>query len=283
MGKRSLGRGMEALFNDHNIMQDLDPSQESFKEIALSEIQPNPYQPRRVFSEEEIQELAVTIQNQGLIQPIAVRKHQDHYQIIAGERRYRAFMHLHKETIPCRVFDRLSDKQMMEMALIENIQRVQLSPVEEALAYQQLIQNHDYRHEDLGDILGKSRSAVTNTLRLLKLPPEVQTWIQEGKLSAGHARNLLRAEVSDIMQAAREMIAEPMSVRDAEKKIPATQKKRSPIKDPHTNQIENELRELIGSEVRLVEKNSQGHLEIKFHSLEELNHIRNIIQNGSQF
>jgi ParB family transcriptional regulator, chromosome partitioning protein len=285
MGKKSLGRGLSALYNDHHILDSHQSqnSKEHFEEVSMDLIEVNPFQPRRHFSVEEINELAATISQQGLLQPISIRKHNQKYQIIAGERRFRAFQSLGKTQIPARVFERLTDKQMMELALIENIQRVQLSPVEEALAYQKLIEHHDYRHEDLGNILGKSRSAVTNTLRLLKLPEQVQTWIQEGKLSAGHARNLLRPDVDDIIKTAELMMNESMSVRDAEKKIPSSQDKKKILqKNPNIIAIEEELKYALTTQVRLIEKRSEGRIEIDFSSLEELNRIRQILQLGAQ-
>ena len=288
--KKGLGRGLGALLQDHRVdapgKNTSNTEGELIHEILVEKIEPNPFQPRKTFSEEEIQELAETILKHGLIQPIVVRKHADTFQIVSGERRFRAYQKLKKTKIPARVHERLTDKNMMEIAIIENIQRVQLSPMEEAQSFEQLINHHAYRHEDLAEILGKSRSAISNTLRLLKLPTEVQNWITEGTLSAGHARNLLRPEIADPIEAARIIIEEGLSVRDAEKVHLRQNKSTKPSVpnqnlDPNVVQFENDLRYAMGADVKLQVNKNKGKIEIKFNNLEELNRIRDLIQAGS--
>jgi ParB family transcriptional regulator, chromosome partitioning protein len=287
MGKKSLGRGLNAIFQDKQ-MVDVVPEAEadiSTYEVEVSLIDPNPFQPRQVFSDEEITELSETLKEHGLIQPISVRKHDGRFQLIAGERRLRASQKLGWEKITARVFTSLPDKQMMEWALIENIQRVQLNPIEEARAYDTLIQNHGYTHEDLSERLGKSRSAVTNTLRLMKLPSEVQNFISEGKLSAGHARNLLRPEVTDPLKMAVEIIEKGLNVRETEQSTKSESKKSkssNSIKDPNITHLEQELMYKLGTQVRIVQNSKNGTLEILYTSNDDLNRIYQLILNGNE-
>lgn len=177
---------------------------------------PNPFQPRKSFNDDELVELAETIEKHGLIQPIAVRKVGDRYQIISGERRTRATKLAGLSTIKAQVYENLDDKIMGEWALIENIQRVDLNPVEVAQSYQQLIDLHGYTHDDLAKTVGKSRSAITNALRLLKLPAQVLAWIQEGKISSGAARVLCSDKIDNPEEIARRAIEESLNVRQLE-------------------------------------------------------------------
>ena len=230
MGKKSfaLGRGLAAIMKDHDInfkseqantINNSAETTEKFEkivEISIDLIDPNPYQPRKAFDDEELSELADSIKQQGLIQPIALRKVGDRYQIISGERRTRATKIAGLSTIKAQVFEDLDDKAMAEWALIENIQRVDLNPVEIARSYQQLIDNHGYTHEDLSKIVSKSRSAITNSLRLLKLPEQVLLWIEEGKIAGGAARALCSDKVEDPEALAKRVIDEGLNVRQIE-------------------------------------------------------------------
>ena len=230
MGKKSfaLGRGLAAIMKDHDInfkgeqantINNPDETAEKFEkivEISIDLIDPNPFQPRKAFDDEELSELADSIKQQGLIQPIALRKVGDRYQIISGERRTRATKIAGLSTIKAQVFEDLDDKAMAEWALIENIQRVDLNPVEIARSYQQLIDNHGYTHEDLSKIVSKSRSAITNSLRLLKLPEQVLLWIEEGKIAGGAARALCSDKVEDPEALAKRVIDEGLNVRQIE-------------------------------------------------------------------
>ena len=226
MGKKSLalGRGLSDILKDHSLNSGIvigesenQPAQDNdnsrIVEIDVNLIDPNPFQPRKVFSDDELVELAETIEQHGLIQPIIVRKVGDRYQIISGERRTRATKLAGLPVIKAQVYENLEDKTMAEWALIENIQRVDLNPVEVSRSYQQLIDNHGYTHEDLAKIVGKSRSAITNSLRLLKLPEQVLTWIVEGKLNSGAARALCSDKVEDPESLARRIIDEGLNVR----------------------------------------------------------------------
>ena len=230
MGKQALGRGLSAIFKAHDVLgnsvdnainntganENVKSDNQKIVEINIDLIDPNPFQPRKFFDDDELVELAETIEKHGLIQPIAVRKVGDRYQIISGERRTRASKLANCRTIKAQVYDNLDDKTMNEWALIENIQRVDLNPIEVAQSYQQLIDNHNYTHEDLAKTVGKSRSAITNALRLLKLPNQVQAWIQEGKLAGGAARALCSEKITDPEALAKRVIEEGLNVRQIE-------------------------------------------------------------------
>ncbi|MCQ2106997.1 MAG: ParB/RepB/Spo0J family partition protein [Fibrobacter sp.] len=241
MGKKSfsLGRSLADILKDHSVetptnvpennqqsaaseavssetsAAPVDNSQKII-EIDVNLVDPNPFQPRKSFNDDELVELAETIEKHGLIQPIAVRKVGDRYQIISGERRTRATKLAGLSTIKAQVYENLDDKIMGEWALIENIQRVDLNPVEVAQSYQQLIDLHGYTHDDLAKTVGKSRSAITNALRLLKLPAQVLAWIQEGKISSGAARVLCSDKIDNPEEIARRAIEENLNVRQLE-------------------------------------------------------------------
>lgn len=237
MGKKSfaLGRSLADILKDHSAPAASDIQQpnpqsgennaeksetvdnsQKVVEINVELIDPNPFQPRKVFSDDELVELAESIEHHGLIQPIAVRKVGDRYQLISGERRTRASKLAGLPTIKAQVYENLDDKAMAEWALIENIQRVDLNPVEVAKSYQQLIDNHGYTHEDLSKIVSKSRSAITNSLRLLKLPEIVLLWIEEGKISGGAARALCSDKIQNPEEVAKRIIEEGLNVRQIE-------------------------------------------------------------------
>jgi ParB family chromosome partitioning protein len=284
MGKKSLGRGLNAIFQDKNIVEDMIPDEGSLLQtISLSKIDPNPFQPRKTFKDEEIEDLAQTIKEHGIIQPITVRKSGNRFQIIAGERRLRACRHLQMEEVEAKIFPKLTDKQMAEWALIENIQRVELSPIEEANSYQQLINIHEYTHEQLASRLGKSRSAITNTLRLIRLPEIVQEYIDEGSLSAGHARTLINCQVMSAEDAAREIIDRGYSVREAEKKFlksPLSASLKTPVKeskDPNLTALEQELQYSLGTKVSIKYKSGKGKIILDFESSEDLSRLHQIM------
>lgn len=292
MGRKSLalGRGLDHIFKDRQHEEVDSIIQEKNKkegiqvlEINLSLIDPNPFQPRRIFNEDDINELAETIKEHGLIQPITVRKFNNRYQIVSGERRTRAAKVAKLETIEAYVHELLSDKNMGEWSLIENIQRVDLNPIEIAQSYQQLIENYGYTHEDLSKSIGKSRSVVTNSIRLLKLPVQVQNWIEEGKLSSSAARSLLSPDITDPEKVAKEIIEKGLNVREAEQL--GKNKKESPVKtkqemDPNMKNFITKLTDFFGTKVSLnsKEKNfSKGSIIIDYYSLEDLNRIQEIM------
>ena len=313
MGKKSfaLGRGLAAIMKDHDInfkgeqantINNSAETTEKFEkivEISIDLIDPNPFQPRKAFDDEGLSELADSIKQQGLIQPIALRKVGDRYQIISGERRTRATKIAGLSTIKAQVFEDLDDKAMAEWALIENIQRVDLNPVEIARSYQQLIDKHGYKHEDLAKIVSKSRSAITNSLRLLKLPEQVLLWIEEGKLNSGAARALCSDKIGDPESLAERIIEEGLNVRQIEAIIrgdddkdndepeekpenPETPAKPKPELSADMKQFESRLETFFGTKVQLNPSNSgkpEGTIVIKYYSMDDLTRIQEIMEN----
>ena len=287
MGKKSqaLARGLSQIMQDHRMEKDENGQQLQVSKIPLNLIDPNPFQPRRVFNEEEITELAETIKKHGLIQPITVRKYNGRYQIVSGERRTRAAKVAGLIEINAYVHELLSDKNMSEWALIENIQRVDLNPIELAESYQSLLEIHGYTHEDLSETLGKSRSAITNVLRLLKLPEQVKIWVEEGKLSNSAARSLLSPEITDPESVARDIIEKGMNVRDIEnitKKVKAEKKKEAtPEIDADMADFQRRLQEFFGTKTSITpsDKNKEeGVITIHYYSMEDLNHLQELME-----
>ena len=273
-------------------------------------IDPNPFQPRKVFSDDELVELAESIEQHGLIQPIAVRKVGDRYQLISGERRTRATKLAGLSTIKAQVYENLDDKAMAEWALIENIQRVDLNPVEVAKSYQQLIDNHGYTHEDLSKIVSKSRSAITNALRLLKLPAQVLLWIEEGKISGGAARALCSDKIENAEELAKRVIDEGLNVRQIEAIArgesnitasseeakqsaegtedqpevhkPEVEAKPKPELSADMKQFESRLETFFGTKVQLnpsATNQSKGTIVINYYSMDDLNRIQELMEN----
>ncbi len=284
--KSALGKGLSSLLSV-DPMESLHPEvsvetivRETPLELALSSIEPNPFQPRIDFHAEELKELADSIAKQGLMQPIAVRKiAEGKYQIISGERRFRAFHLLKKETIPVVVLADIDDIRMLEMALVENIQRENLNEIETALSYQRLLFECGLSHQQLSEQVGKSRSSITNTLRLLKLPEPIQVMVRDGKISMGHARALLSfgGDNKKQEQVAKQVISEGLSVRSVEKLAnPGSRAKEEPEAEPvpipaHFTTLADEWQNRIGLGISVKSgKNGAGKVEIKFASEDEL-------------
>lgn len=284
MGKKSqaLARGLNQIIKDHEMDKDENGQQLKVSNVPLELIDANPFQPRRVFNEEEISELAETIKKHGLIQPITVRKYNGRYQIVSGERRTRAAKIAGLTEIKAYVHELLSDKNMSEWALIENIQRVDLNPIELAESYQLLLENHGYTHEDLSESLGKSRSAITNSLRLLKLPEQVKIWVEEGKLSSSAARSLLSPEITDPEAVARDIIEKGMNVREIEKITKKKKDKKEKIEiNPDMASFQQRLQEFFGTKTSIipsVKNKEEGVITIHYYSLEDLNHLQELIE-----
>ena len=286
----ALGQGLSTIMQSHaqtlndQLNQDENGNTIQVKKINLDLIDPNPYQPRTEFNEEELVELAETIEQQGLIQPITVRKFNGRYQIVSGERRTRAARLAGWTTIDAYVHELLSDKKMAEWSLIENIQRVDLNAIEVAKSYEKLIENYGYTHDDLAKSVGKSRSAVTNALRLLKLPEQVQAWISEGKISQSAARTLLSPEISDPEAVARDIIEKGMNVREIEQISKDKKKEKAPKDpavetplDPNIVSFLKQMEEFFGTSVKLQkgsENASKGKLIIDYYSFEDLTRIQ---------
>ena len=221
--RRALGRGLEQLFNSDNLdIESMErqiyetTSKEEIMELDISELRPNPYQPRKVFKDESLAELANSIKEHGVFQPIIVKKSIKGYEIVAGERRYRASKMAGLDKIPA-IIRQFTDEQMMEIALLENLQRENLSAIEEAEAYRRMIESLDITQEELSRRIGKSRSHITNILGLLRLPKEVQTEVANGTISMGHARVLSKLESEErIIELAHQIIEEKLPVREIE-------------------------------------------------------------------
>ena len=287
---------------------------EKIVEINVELIDPNPFQPRKVFSDDELVELAESIEQHGLIQAIVVRKVGDRYQLISGERRTRATKLAGLPTIKAQVYENVGDKAMAEWALIENIQRVDLNPVEVARSYQQLIDNHGYTHEDLSKIVSKSRSAITNSLRLLKLPEVVLLWIEEGKISGGAARALCSDKIENPEEVAKRVIEEGLNVRQIEaiargedlskpQEAPKTEQpaeaeadeqpevhadkpetpaKPKPELSADMKQFESRLETFFGTKVQLnpsASTETKGTIVINYYSMDDLTRIQELMEN----
>ena len=283
--KKALGKGLEELFStevldfdtfESNIMENATTNE--IQDISVNEIRPNPYQPRKSFNEDALRELSESIKNHGVFQPIIVKKGIRGYDLIAGERRLRASKMAGLDKIPAIVKD-FSDDEMREIALLENIQRENLTAIELAWAYKGIIDNLDIRQEDLALRIGKSRSHITNTLGLLNLPEEVQKMILNGELSMGHARVLSKMEdESKITDLAKKIINEGLSVHEIEeiskdeeikKRVPITRRERN---TDYTN-VENELRDILGTKVKVDNKK----INIYFENVNDLNRILEIM------
>lgn len=284
--KKGLGRGLDALLGDAPVNLDVLRGGESTTEklpdgsrlILLDprKIKPNPMQPRQTFDEESLGELAESIRRDGVQEPVIVRKAGDHYELVGGERRVRASVMADLETIPaiCR---EVEDRDMLKLSLIENVQREDLNAIELAQAYQRLIDEYDLTQEQLADEVGKKRVTVTNTLRLLQLPQDVQDMVARGDLTMGHARALLGFETAaEQSRAARKVVAQGLSVRQAEHLVStakATPRKPAP-KDPNIASIEDELRRALGAKVTVkTMKSNRGRIEIEYYNLDELERL----------
>ena len=284
--KKALGRGLEQLFDsevlDFNSFESniLDSVSESdIKEIPISEIRSNPYQPRKNFKDDSLHELAESIKNYGVFQPIIVKKSIRGYDLVAGERRVRASKMAGLTTIPAIVKD-FSDELMREIALLENLQRENLTAIELAWAYKGLLDSLHITQDELANRLGKSRSSVTNTLGLLNLPSSVQNMVLDGKISMGHARELSKLEDSDkIAEYAKRVVTESLSVRELEKLAREKNvKKKNPVVRKETSNtewayIEKELSECLGTNVKIGNKK----IEIKFSNADDLSRILEIM------
>lgn len=280
---KGLGKGLDALLPALSIHED-----DKVVEIALSQLRPNPYQPRRHFDEESIQDLAASIQEHGVIQPIIVRSVLKGYEIIAGERRFRASQASGLPTIPA-VIKKFSDQQVMEIALIENIQREDLNAMEIAAAYQALIDQFSLTQEELSAKVGKSRSHIANFLRLLQLPEEVKQYVSRGTLSMGHAKAIAGLKDKKLIRAlADTAIREEWSVRQLEeevKKLESLQdtkktKAKALRKDPYINQLEENLREMYRTTVKIKHStnNNKGKIELLYFSKDDLDRLLELLQ-----
>lgn len=278
--KKRLGRGLAALIGDIEAPQ-ASPEVAvtpiaSEKQVPIELVSRNPRNPRRNFVESDLDDLAQSIREHGIVQPLVVRPlGGDYFELIAGERRWRAAQRAGLVRVPVIVRD-VDDRTALELAIIENVQRSDLNPVEEALGYQQLIDEHDYTQADLAQVIGKSRSHVANTLRLLKLPTEVQQMVNDGLLSAGHARCLITA--ADPLGLAQKIIAEGLSVRQAEALAAKGPEEEKPVKAPvekdaDTKALERRLGDYLGLKVDIKYNKKGGDIRISYKTLEQLDDL----------
>ncbi|WP_066249120.1 ParB/RepB/Spo0J family partition protein [Neobacillus drentensis] len=270
---KGLGKGLNAFFSEEG-------NEESVQEIKLTELRPNPYQPRKTFQQETIDELKESIIEHGILQPLVVRKSIRGFEIVVGERRFRAAKEAKLETVPAVVRE-LSEQQMMELAVLENLQREDLNPIEEGLAYQMLMEKLKLTQEEVAKRLGKSRPHIANHVRLLSLPPNIQEFISTGKVSMGHGRALLGLrEKAKIPAVVEKVIKEALSVRQLEKliqhlneNVPRETKKPEKKKDVFIQEREHVLRERFGTSVNIKQNKNKGKIEIEFFSQEDLERI----------
>ena len=281
--KRALGMGLEQLFNGENLdIEQLEnkiietTSNEEIVELNLDELRPNPYQPRKVFDDEALQELSDSIKEHGVFQPIIVKKSIKGYEIIAGERRFRASKLAGLTKIPAIIRD-FTDSQMMEIALLENLQRENLNVIEEALAYKSMIEKLNLTQDELSKKVGKSRSHITNILGLLRLPKEVQKQVIQGELTMGHARMLSKLEDDEkIIELANKIVKESLTVRDIEDLGTEEKKKKPIVKKQSSNEykyVEDMLRDKLDTKVKIKDLK----IEISFTNNADLNRILEVL------
>jgi len=272
--RKALGKGLGALIPD---IEDDFEGKEGALYCSLDEIQVNPYQPRTVFDQEKIEELTHSIKEKGVIQPLLVRKVKGGYQLVAGERRLRAAKKAGLEKVPVVVRE-ISKAELLEYSLIENLQRENLNPIEEAEAYKRLMKDFDYTQQKVSQVLGKNRATVANQLRLLKLPGVVKKSLAKGEISMGHARGLLGlSELQKVKEAFRIVVGKGLSVRETEKlvkRLSQEKKKKEPEKRLiHLEYVRNDLRQWLGTQVKIVKSGKKGKIIIEFYSSEELERI----------
>lgn len=283
---KGLGKGLDSIIVDKLEGQEveIDVSRETMLNINL--VEPNRKQPRSHFEEDKLEELAESIRLHGIIQPLIVQKKDDHYEIIAGERRWRASRLAGLKEVPV-VVKEYSDREVLEIALIENIQREDLNPIEEAAAYERLIREYELKQDEVAERVSKSRVAVTNALRLLKLSPEVQEMLIDDKLSVGHARALLALKDEDMqLKVANRVFDEKLTVREVERLVKQLTKEKAekPIQKPLSNEaiyrdLEEQLKQRMGSKVSIKRKSEQkGTIEIEYYSVDELDRIVGMLQ-----
>ncbi|SEN42736.1 chromosome partitioning protein, ParB family [Mesobacillus persicus] len=274
---KGLGKGLNAFFSMEV------GKEETVKEISVQELRPNPYQPRKIFQQEAIDELKNSILEHGILQPLIVRKSIKGFEIVVGERRYRAAKAAGLETVPAVVRE-FNEQQMMELAVLENLQREDLNPIEEGAAYQTLIEKLGLTQEELAKRLGKSRPHLANHIRLLSLPPKIQALISDGKISMGHGRALLGLRQKERLQAvAEKIVKEGLNVRQLELLIQQLndavprETKKKPEKDVFIRNQETQLRERFGTTVTIKQSKNKGKIEIDFFSKDDLDRILELI------
>jgi ParB family chromosome partitioning protein len=284
-GKRRLGRGLEALLGVPSVEEAARDGE--LRELPVSDIEPNRYQPRRAFDPSALDDLKKSMAAAGLLQPVVVRQTQGGYELVAGERRWRAARDLGWKRIPGVVRD-VDDRTLLTLALVENLQRASLSPIDEAEGYERLSREFGLSHSDVAEKVGRDRSTVANAIRLLKLPKPVQAFLDAGALTAGHARALLSvADERELIRLAREAVAKDWSVRETEQQARAprsstvrSKKGKSPSRAgaPEARRIEDALRKKLGTDARVVlTGKGKGHVSLRFYSSDDLARLLELV------
>ena len=278
MEKRVLGRGISALIPEKEIKE----AKESIIYLSIDQIKPNPYQPRENFGQEELEDLIASIKEKGIIQPVLVRSSPSGYELIAGERRLRAAKSLHIKEIPA-IIKEVKDEESLEIALIENIQRQNLNPIEEAQAYNHLVERFGFTQEKIAQTIGKARVSVTNTLRLLKLPAEVRELLRKNQLTFAHGKVLLELqEPAKQIDLAKQAASGRLSVKELEGLILPHPKARKPSKEKASGgqhqHIQDELQQILGTKVKIVSGHKRGVMHIEFYSPDDLDRIYQVIK-----
>ncbi|MCI5746531.1 chromosome partitioning protein, ParB family [Eubacterium pyruvativorans] len=287
--KKGLGRGLDALFADQApVLEKAEAAEEKQKAdensvvyIGIEQIKPNVNQPRKKFNEERIAELAESILKHGIIQPLVVRRSGAFYEIVAGERRWRAARRADLEKVPC-IIREFTDEENMLIAIIENLQREDLDPIEEANGLNQMIKKFGMTQEEVSKSISKSRPYISNSLRLLKLPEYIQELVSEGKLSMGHARALISVEDPKLQsEICSRIVKDGLSVRDVEKLVAQNtrprRKRAKRVKSPDTVRAENRLKEIYGTRVSIDSTGKKGSIRLEYYSSDELNRLLDLL------
>ncbi|HHY64711.1 MAG TPA: ParB/RepB/Spo0J family partition protein [Clostridiaceae bacterium] len=283
--RKGLGRGLDALISSANTVEE---AKNSVVELKINDIDPNTRQPRKTFDQERLEALAESIKEHGVVQPIIVKSEGSRYVIVAGERRWRAAKLAGLKTIPAIIKD-MTSREVMEIALIENLQREDLNPIEEAEAYQRLIEEYSMTQEEVAKLVGKSRTAVANSVRLLSLSKEIKEMITDGRLTSGHARALITvSDEKKQLNLANQIIEKGLNVRDAEKLASMEDKKQKKNRKQKPadriaaefKNLEDKLRSVYGTKVSLYDGNGKGKIVIEYYSNEEFDRIIDLLLNN---
>ena len=283
MSSKRLGKGINAIINPNSKKSANSSNRSGVNKVKINNIKPNPDQPRRDFDKKSLEELSLSIKNKGIITPITLRKSGKDYEIVAGERRWRAAKKANLKSIPAYIIDIKNNSEMMQVALIENIQREDLNAIEEAEGYAILNSKYGLSHDEIANTIGKKRTTISNALRLLKLPPEIRKSIREGKISAGHGRAILQKKTISAMQVFwKKIINESLSVRAAEALVKPLGKvkkiRKVGVKKGSTKGIEDKLIEIFGTKVKLKPSQVGGSIEIVYFSDDDLDRILDLLQ-----
>ena len=283
MSSKRLGKGINAIINPNPKKKANSSSRSGVNNVKINNIKPNPNQPRRDFDKKSLEELSLSIKNKGVITPITLRKSGKYYEIVAGERRWRAAKKANLKSIPAYTLNIKNNSEMMQVALIENIQREDLNAIEEAEGYAILNNKHGLSHDEIANTIGKKRTSISNALRLLKLPPEIRRSIREGKISAGHGRAILQKKTIPAMQVFwKKIINDSLSVRAAEALVRPLGKvkkiRKVNVKKGSTKGIEDKLIEIFGTKVKLKHSQVGGSIEIVYFSEDDLERILDLLQ-----